>query len=284
MTMALRIGQKENEKNEQCFAASVIFAINYRYSKQSQKIRQELLQNQESSESWHLTIYTHSAAYEPWRAHCMNKHWILLLLSFLMICSAIPAQEKGKVGLNLGFTTYGITWHVSERFAIRPDVSFSRSTASQTNLSTILDQPSSPYTGTSKSNSHAIYVGVSGLVYIHKLDNLSFYICPRYSYSWSAASSSSTSTQISSGSGPFQATSIGGSKGPAHNLSGSFGAQYSLSKRFSVFGEVGLGYNWSSNSNYTSSNPGVYQNLSSSSAKTHSVGPRSGVGLILYFN
>ena len=55
-------------------------------------------------------------------------------------------------------------------------------------------------------------------------------------------------------------------------MSGSFGAQYRLSDRFGVYGEIGIQYSHSAS-----------DTIIISSATTHSWGTRSGVGAILYF-
>jgi hypothetical protein len=63
--------------------------------------------------------------------------------------------------------------------------------------------------------------------------------------------------------------------GNAYSLAGFFGAQYALSDRFGVFGEVGFGYNWQ-----------TFEASSSfldTETKSHGWSTRTGVGVVLYF-
>jgi hypothetical protein len=53
-----------------------------------------------------------------------------------------------------------------------------------------------------------------------------------------------------------------------------FGAEYSLGRRFSVFGEAGVGYSWQKTTNGS---------ITIFSSRSHSVSTRTGAGVILYF-
>lgn len=191
----------------------------------------------------------------------MNKRWILSLVFFSMICCVLPAQEKGKVGLNIGFPTYGMTWNLTERFALRPEITFSRSTANSRALAVPPSVAPSPL----ESKSYSISGGISGLLYMHKWEDLSVYVSPRYLYSWSKSQSNQTTGTI-----------LSDAKSPFHSISGALGAQYTLNKRFGLFGEAGLGYGWGhSSSNSSSASFSVR-------SESHSLSPRGSVGLILY--
>jgi hypothetical protein len=67
-----------------------------------------------------------------------------------------------------------------------------------------------------------------------------------------------------------------------HFISGSFGAQYALGRRFSVFGEIGLGYTRTSVDNEPTSSvsPGA---STGSAATSHGIAARSGAGVVFYF-
>jgi hypothetical protein len=68
---------------------------------------------------------------------------------------------------------------------------------------------------------------------------------------------------------PFESTI----RSSSSSIFGSFGAQYALGRRFSVFGEVGLGY----------SRQSLRSPLSQTRSEAHAVTTRSGAGVILYF-
>ena len=195
----------------------------------------------------------------------MQKPWMpLLALSLIVLaCPAANAQDKGQTGLTIAFpASVGFVWHVSDRVALRPDVSFSFS-----NSSTDAPPLSSSVDGSSFG------VGLSGLFYVGKWEKLRAYITPRFSY---ARINTEVSTAVVP---PFPAGVTYVLNSPSANttsiygVSGSFGAQYSLSSKFGVFGEAGLGY---SDQRSTTS-------FSASSGWTHTFGTRAGVGLIFYF-
>ncbi len=194
----------------------------------------------------------------------MPKHRIsLLTLSWLLLTSAAAsAQEKGQTGLTMAFpASVGLIWHVSDHVALRPEVSFSFSKAST-------DSSTSPVASSVDGSSFA--VGLSGLFYLRKWEGLSTYVSPRFSY---GRTSTTVTTSVTLSLPPgFTGGSI--SNSPSENtssiysVSGSFGAQYSLSRKFGVFGEAGLGYT---------------DQRSSSSSKAHTFGTRAGVGVLFYF-
>lgn len=95
------------------------------------------------------------------------------------------------------------------------------------------------------------------LFYVQKGENLSTYVTPRFGYT-------RTKAETSGLSGP---TVIWGYQG-----STSFGVQYALSRRFSVFGEAGVVYSRRHNTSPFILNP--VSNAWSS---------QSGVGVIFYF-
>jgi hypothetical protein len=175
-----------------------------------------------------------------------------VLLSVLL-STAVPAaaQDKGRVGLTMGYPAgVGLMFHVSDRFALRPEVSFTRE---------VTEGPGSAGTY-STTTTWSVGVGLSVLFYLHETDNLRTYVSPRFSY----GRVNSTWTTIL----PPGAKGYGG-PGPStedsYQVSGSFGAQYALGRRFSVFGDLGI----------------AYTDLRSWNTRTW--GPRAGFGAILYF-
>lgn len=176
------------------------------------------------------------------------------------------AQEAGDVGVTMGYPgAVGVVWHVTEGFALRPDVSLASSTSeSETTATGLLGGTS--LTSTNKSDGWGATVGLSALVTVRTIDRLRLYLTPRVAYSHST---SDNETGLTGSLAEFTATTKG------IIASGSFGAQYSLHDRFAIFGELGVQY---SGLTTTSDFPG-----SRSETDSTSLGLRSAVGVTFYF-
>src|SRR5258707_12879195 len=105
----------------------------------------------------------------------MNRSPIVVGTILLMLAGGVAnAQEKGQTGLTLGYpASVGVIFHLSDHVALRPEFSVSKSTTS--------DDASSP-SGSTSTGTWALGVGVSGLFYIKKRDNLREYLSPRFTY------------------------------------------------------------------------------------------------------
>ena len=178
--------------------------------------------------------------------------------------SIASAQESGRVGISMGYpTAVGVVWHMSDAIAVRPEVSFTTTTADVT-LTT--------------SSSTTYGVGVSGLFYVKRWDALRAYVSPRYSYQ--RGSSTSTLAINLPITLPIELPSIEStSRSAQHTISGSFGAQYLAHEHFGIFGEIGAGY---STLKLTVDAPASQTGLISAPTG-HSFGVRSGAGVIFYF-
>jgi hypothetical protein len=173
----------------------------------------------------------------------------LLLAVAVVLLSGPPlrAQEVGHIGVTLAYpAAIGVIWHATDQLAIRPDFSF---------VDTSSDALGSGTT---------VNFGVSGLWYFQRWDNLRAYITPRFGYS---RFSTSVSTTVLTSAPTTN----------AYSGAGSFGLQYRLHERFSVFGETGLQYSHMS----TTSTDVATGTSDSFSARTWST--RAGVGMIFYF-
>jgi hypothetical protein len=170
----------------------------------------------------------------------------------------------------------GVIWNVADRFALRPEMTFV-GTSSDSSLGDVLG------VGTGSSNDgFQIGVGLSALIYLSRWDALRSYVSPRFSYSRNKTSTTSTGSSS-------ETTST------SYLTSGSFGAQYSLGRRFGVFGEIGLAYTSTTITQslallQTISFPGlpgapVTTTTALSGTVNHGKtwGPRSGAGVIFYF-
>ena len=60
----------------------------------------------------------------------MKKSRLLIIAFLLFIGTSANAQEKGEKGLVIAYpTSVGFIWNVTDRIAIRPDVSFTKATS-----------------------------------------------------------------------------------------------------------------------------------------------------------
>ena len=189
----------------------------------------------------------------------MNRSLVLVLA--LAVCSSVPAlaQEKGQVGLALGYpTAVVLVWHPSDTLAVRPQFSFARST--------VTSDPVYYYSGSSQK-AWGVSFGGDLQIYTSRHDQLRTYLSPRFIYSRTKNDSGSNSVNH------------------GYEFSGSFGAQYALTKRFSVYAEAGIRFEHSR----TTYDTMIYLNGVSSgtygqtTTKSDSWGPRTAVGAILYF-
>jgi hypothetical protein len=182
------------------------------------------------------------------------------------------AQDPGKVGLTMGYpSAVGLMIHLGDWLAIRPEFAFS-----QNSLET---ETSSSATSLqlNESDIWSYGVGISALFYLSDDDNLRTYLSPRFLYTRSATDT----TSPGSGSLPTLETKI---RGSGFSIAASFGAQYSLNRRFSVFGELGGAYNDSETTATGTGSSGIPIPISIRTSSSGSGwGLRSGAGVIWYF-
>src|SRR5690349_6856829 len=77
------------------------------------------------------------------------------------------AQDDPRVGLTMGYpTAIGVLWHVSDRIAVRPEIDFSRSTATSEGTSPLGSL------NDDETTSHVIRPAVSALFYVTQRDQL----------------------------------------------------------------------------------------------------------------
>ena len=166
-----------------------------------------------------------------------------ILISAALPMSAFAQQDSATAGLVMATpSSVSFIWHVSGSVALRPEIGFAASKAE------------TMQGGGTESTSTTWTPGFSALFYVAQMDALRTYLTPRYAYSRAHVESSSTL-------GSSEST------GTSHSVSGSFGAEYAVHRRFAVFGEIGI--------NYT--------HAESETTDTNSWNHRSAVGAILYF-
>jgi hypothetical protein len=145
----------------------------------------------------------------------------VFLTAFFLVANPLNAQEKGKLGLTL--PGIGVIWHVTKDFAIRPNLGFSWFSTTAGN--------GSQYA--SDSDGSSFTASVAGLFYLHSVGDLNFYLCPRYSYRRYTTDQTSVSPSQTMS---YTTTNTG------NGIAGLWGLEYALTKRLTVFGEIGLGY------------------------------------------
>jgi len=174
-----------------------------------------------------------------------------------LLVALVPAlaagQETRTVGITMGYpAALGVLWHVSDKVAIRPELTFGGT--STTTTSSSFDN---------EGNGWTVGTGVSAIFYLGSpADKLRTYVAPRFTYAHMSStvklSSVTNSSTTTTGNG------VGGF--------GLFGAQYAVGDRFTVFGEVAFGLTHSST---TSS-------LLPTKGSGNSWGIHSGAGIVFY--
>ena len=181
--------------------------------------------------------------------------------------SNASAQESGQFGLTMGYpSAIGVAWHATSRVGIRADVNFLNSSS---------ELEAGPLLGDRETDSNSFGVGFAGLFYIARNDNVSTYFSPRFTYSRATSEIEGPDVLFLSIPEGFPAIDLDvRSESTSYTIAGSFGAQYSPIRRFSVFGELGL--------NYASQRSEISRTFAESEGSAFGV--RSAVGVVLYFN
>ena len=190
------------------------------------------------------------------------------------------AQVEPRVGVVAAFpASLGVHWQISDRFAVRPDFTYSWSEFSASS-SALMINGVVVSSSESRSSSTALGSGVSVLVTVKRWQRLRADVVPRAQYTWL----SSTTEQIVTATAPLPSSTsvIFGlrnierapsvtRRGRSYSASASFGMDYRLAERFGVFGEAGFAYSSSR------------QPTTISTAGTRSATLRSGIGATFWF-
>ena len=197
----------------------------------------------------------------------MSRRAFEAFVVMVVIAAANPAfaQSSRKVGLVMGYpTAAGMIWHLGDGIALRPDFTVSRQRI-ETTSTAVLGPTTQTFTSTTESWNTSL--GLSALFYLGQPDDLRFYVSPRFAWLWTQSTAESSTG--ASGLTPREADSDG------YLVSGALGAQYGLSDRFRVFGELGLSYS-------NQDDVADFSGLRSTTSLT-GFGLRSGVGIVVYF-
>jgi hypothetical protein len=200
---------------------------------------------------------------------------MMVAIAVVLLANSVSAQDDPRVGITMGYPqAIGVIWHVNDRIALRPEVTIDRTVSQSTTVSSVSAIVNGRVVATSETevsttNSWQAGVGLSALFYLSKHDALRTYVSPRWTYVRSSYTSDGGLSDVSFGLDEA-----------AHSLSGSFGAQYTLGRRFAVFGEAGLAYTHLTRSPNT---PDALSFITSGKGAVNGVAVRSGAGVILYF-
>jgi hypothetical protein len=179
----------------------------------------------------------------------------IVLVSVLFVATGVgdaSAQEAGSIGITMGYPSQvGVLWQVTDRIALRPEVTLSR-----TSIETTITSPLGATIG--ESDGWSVGVGLSALLRLQQWDDVRTYVSPRFEYT-------RTSSTLSVVRGPSSTT------GSGYGAGGAFGVQYSPARHFGVFGEVGIHYSHAENTQLNSTTSG------------YTLSTRSGAGVILFF-
>jgi hypothetical protein len=189
----------------------------------------------------------------------MKHAWIPIAVLATTMAAAAPvsAQEKGQVGLVMGYpASVGVQFHLSDGLALRPEVTVSTASVTSTYNSDFVE-------ATSNSDSTAFGFGLKALFYLRKWDSLRAFVTPGFVY---ARSDTASTYSLNSGT----------SASNSYQILGSFGAQYALSRRFGILGEVGVQYSDVENDST------LPDGTSGTSSSSKSFGTRAAVGVVFY--
>lgn len=177
----------------------------------------------------------------------------LAALATVLAVSSADAQDQGKIGITMAYpASVGVLWRVSDKIAVRPELSIAGG-----------ESESSSELISTESDTWTINTGVSVLFYLKKYDDLRTYFTPRFNYAHASTDTDATGPVIN----PSISTSNNGI-----GFSGAFGAEYSLGRKFAVFGEVGFGFSHST----------TKTSITPSELSSNNWGSRAGVGVIFY--
>jgi len=199
----------------------------------------------------------------------MRRTLFVLFTSVLLLPGIAAAQDAPRFALVMGYPAeLGVLVRVTDRLAIRPELTWTHGTTETVTTSTIFVGTTVTSTSvTTTSTSNTIGSGVSGLIYVMKRDSLRTYLVPRFGYS---RTSNSTDLPIS----PI-AVAPSSTTTSSYGVSGALGAEGALAKHFGVFGEIGVGYQHSTLDFAGTAIP--------RGATNSTTGIRSGVGVMLFF-
>ena len=176
------------------------------------------------------------------------------------------------MGLTAGYpATAGLLWQVSDRFALRPDVSWNWSSGESSLRGQANDVFSSLGSEISSSGFTSAF-SLSGLLTVQRRESLRVYVGARGGWTRTNFTSTTTYSGLLPGLGTLPQTTSRTTSSDGYTFAGMFGGQYALGDRFGVFGEAGAAYSRSES-----------ESDSRIQSRASSVGLRSSVGVVVFF-
>ncbi|HKT80340.1 MAG TPA: hypothetical protein VJP86_08970 [Vicinamibacterales bacterium] len=211
----------------------------------------------------------------------MKTTSMLPLVATLLLLSVAPAaaQESNKFGVTMGYpSSVGLVWHATRNIAVRPEISFSHSS---TDAKTTISIPSVPCAfcdvafpeldPSLDASSTSWDLNISGLFYLSEEGLLRVYGSPRFGWSHVTSKIDSDGALASLDGLADLSRSY-----TTYHAAGSFGVQFAVHPKLSVFGEAGVQMDWSGD------DP-VSDGFNTLEISTRSYSSRTAVGVIFYF-
>jgi hypothetical protein len=204
------------------------------------------------------------------------------------------AQEKGALGLDAlagnSTATIGARWHITKKFALRPTVAFSRVTSEQ---DTTVIADGTQAVGKQQTLDWTLGAGLAGLYYISQGEALSTYVGASYSHNHQSESvnplifppidtlQTPNLAHLESIASVFQPNRTGAN---ANVVGALFGIQHALSKKVTLFGELGIDYSFQSLNQKAILSPSETQAILSGSGSSQSelFSYTGGIGIVFY--
>ncbi len=195
----------------------------------------------------------------------------MALLVVFVISPLLPAEEKesAKPRFGLTFPNIGVIWRFTDKIAFLPDVALGRNWGT---LNSSLASDASQGLSNGDNHSYSVTVNAGLRFYLREWKGMNFYLTPRYSYGYTHTDNSNFSSGTTANSSVSQNRS--------HAVSGSWGLEYAITKRLSIFGDIGARYSRANSDISTQIAPPT--SAYSSRQKINSVSTIGTWGLIVY--
>lgn len=200
------------------------------------------------------------------------KHISILSVCILLVSASLSlAQEAGQVGINMRVDPaprIGLTFHLSQKFALRPYVGFTLGSVEADNEFIPRNQQGllDPVVIESEREEHSsrVTVGLGLLFYVHRGRGISVYTGANFSYT-----RETVEVDVSWRDRGWT------DRGEVFGGNALLGLQCELLNNLGIFGEIGLGY---------SGGAYEHENNNEATRSTSRWGlTNSGIGLVFYF-
>lgn len=203
------------------------------------------------------------------------KKTVILLASFVLTASFSFSQEKGAFGFNFRVDPQpriGVTYHLSEKFALRPYIGLSFGSVTSESEFEPLDGIGLVIDETEEESTNLIF-GLGLFYYFYSKRDFSLYTGINFNYTRETVEVSFSSSRPLR---PIPEIEIDeDSTGDIYQTSALLGVQCKLMKNLAIFGEIGFGYTY-----------GKFERENRMELNTESKRwglANSGIGLIFYF-